>query len=142
MKTSPEVERWFEEKKPPMAATIRQVREIILDADPRMTEFVKYGTLTFGYDGDFATFVQVSDKKHASVMFNRGARIPGTFPHLEGSHPSARFMRFTDSDEAKARAAELKRIVAAWGSLTPADRGAAQPTAKASARPKKPAPKR
>ena len=34
---------------------MRKVREIILRADRRMTEFVKYGTLTFGYDGDFAT---------------------------------------------------------------------------------------
>jgi len=128
-KTNPEVERWFKEKKPPTEATIRQVREIIVGADRRMTEFVKYGTLTFGYDGDFATFVQVSDKKQASVMFNRGARIPGTFPHLEGSHPSARFMRFADPAEAKARAAELKKIVAAWGLLTPAERGA-KPTKK------------
>ncbi|HKV70373.1 MAG TPA: DUF1801 domain-containing protein, partial [Gemmatimonadales bacterium] len=88
MKPGPEVERWFAEKKPPMEPTIRRVREIILRADRRMTEFVKYGTLTFGYDGDFATFVQVSDKKQVSLMFNRGARIPGKFPHLEGSHPS------------------------------------------------------
>jgi len=129
MKTSPEVERWFAEKKPPTEATIRRVREIILGADRRMTEFVKYGTLTFGYDGDFATFVQVSDKKQASVMFNRGARIPGKFPHLEGSHPSARFMRFADPAEANVRAAELKKLVAAWGSLTPAERGA-KPTKK------------
>src|SRR5437870_7165456 len=78
MKTSPLVERWFAEKKPPTEATIRRVREIILGADRRMTEFVKYGTLTFGYDGDFATVVQVSDKKQASLMFNRGARIPGS----------------------------------------------------------------
>jgi hypothetical protein len=74
MKRSPEIERWFAEKKPPTEATIRQVGEIILGADRRMTEFVKYGTLTFGCDGDFA--------------------------------------------------AELKKIVAAWGSLTPAERGA------------------
>ena len=127
MKPSAEVERWFAEKKPPTEKTIRAVRQIILGADRRMTEFVKYGTLTFGYDGDFATFVQVSDKKQASLMFNRGVRIPGKFPHLEGSHPSARFMRFDNPDEAKARAAELTKIVAAWGALTPADRGSAKP---------------
>jgi hypothetical protein len=116
------VERWFTEKKPPTEATMRMVREIILGADRRMTEYVKYGNLAFGYDGDFATFVQASDKKQASLMFNRGTRIPGTFPHLEGSHPSARFMRFASPAEAKARAAELGKIVAAWGSLTPAER--------------------
>src|ERR1700736_3363414 len=126
MKTSPEVERWFAEKKPPTEATIRAVRHIILGADRRMTEFVNSGTLTFGYDGDFATFVQVSDKKRASLMFNRGARIPGKFPHLEGSGPSARFMRFADPAEAQARSADLSKIVVAWCSLTPAERGSAK----------------
>ena len=114
-----EVERWFAEKKPPTEAIMRAVREIILGADRRMTEYIKYGNLGFGYDGDFATFVQASDKKQASLMFNRGARIPGKFPHLEGSHPSARFMRFATPAEAQARAGELGKIVAAWGSLTP-----------------------
>ena len=126
MKTSPEVERWFAEKKPPTEATIRKLREIILGADRRMTEYVKYGTLTFGYDGDFATVVQASDKKQASLMFNRGARIPGKFPHLEGSHPSARFMRFADPAEAKARSNELRKIVAAWLSLPQAERAPAK----------------
>jgi len=120
---NPEVERWFGEKQAPMEATIRRVREIILGADRRMTEFVKYGTLTFGYDGDFATLVQVSDKKQASLMFNRGARIPGTFPHMEGSGPSARFMRFANPTEAQKRSAELGKIVVAWCSLTSAERG-------------------
>jgi Domain of unknown function (DU1801) len=142
MKTSPEVERWFAAKRPLTEATIRAVRQIILGADRRMTEFVKYGTLTFGYDGDFATFVQVSDMKQASLMFNRGARIPGKFPHLEGSHPSARFMRFADPAEAKARAEELRKIVAAWGSLTPAERGAAKSAAEVRATRKKAASKR
>src|SRR5260370_15803656 len=108
MKTSPDVERWFAEKKLPSDPTTRRVREIILRADRRMSEFVKYGTLTFGYEGDFATFVQVSDKKQVSLMFNRGARIPGKFAHLEGTGPSARFMRFTDPPEAQSRPAELR----------------------------------
>jgi hypothetical protein len=126
MKACPEVKRWFVEKKPPTEATIRKVREIILRADRRMTEFVKYGTLTFGYDGDFATFVQVSNKKQVSLMFNRGARIPGKFAHLEGTGPSARFMRFADPAEAQARSVELSKIVVAWCSLTPAERGSAK----------------
>ena len=126
MKTSPDVERWFAEKKLPTEATIRKVREIILRADRRMTEFVKYGTLTFGFDGDFATVVQVSNKKQVSLMFNPGARIPGKFAHVEGTGPSARFMRFADLAEAQARAAELSKIVAAWCSLTPAERGSAK----------------
>jgi hypothetical protein len=77
---------------------------------------VKYGTVQFAAGGDFANFVQHS-KKTVSLMFNRGARIPGKFPHLEGSGPSARFMTFADLAEVKARAAELRRIAVAWCDL-------------------------
>ena len=113
MATSPEVERWFAGIEPPQEAMMRRVREIILSADPRLTEYVKYGTLTFAYEGDLAAFVQIK-KKQVSLMFNRGARIPGQFPHLEGTGATARFMRFADLDEVEARAAELAAIAAAW----------------------------
>lgn len=92
---------------------MQRVREIILRADPRITEFVKYGTLTFAFHGDLATFVQM-DKKHITLMFNRGARIPGRFPHLEGTGPTARFMRFAGLVEVEGRAAELGLIAASW----------------------------
>ena len=78
-----------------------------------MTEYLKYGTVQFAFDGDFANFVQ-HGKKLVSLMLNRGARIPGKFPHLEGTGPSARFMRFADVKEVNQRAAELSKIVAAW----------------------------
>lgn len=95
---------------------MRRVREIILRADPRVSEYVKYGTLTFGHEGDLAGFVQVQARS-ATLMFGRGARIKGRFPHLEGSGPSARFMRFADLAEANARAAELTHVVKAWCEL-------------------------
>jgi hypothetical protein len=51
-------------------------------------------------------------------------------------------MRFADPAEAKARAAELSKIVAAWGSLAPAERGAAKPASEARSTRKKTASKR
>jgi hypothetical protein len=114
MRANPEVEVWFKGKAAEPA--LRRVREIILEADARLTEYLKYGTVQFGYQGDFANFVQ-HDKKVVSLMFNRGARIPGTFPNLEGGGPSARFMRFADVRAADARAAELGQIARAWCEL-------------------------
>ena len=110
------VESWFKAKKPPAEPLIRKVRDIILKADPRMTDYFKYGSLNFGYKGDFTVFVQ-TDQKTVSLMFHRGARIPGKFLHLEGSHPSARFMRIGDDAEGVERAAELTRLVKAWCDL-------------------------
>ena len=134
MTGSADVERWFATKKPPAEQAMRRVREVILRADPRLTEYMKYGSVHFGYEGDFVTFVQ-ADKKNVNLMFHRGARIPGKFAHLEGTHPSARFMRFADLSEVERRAAELSAIAVAWCELvTPANdktKAKAQPKPKA-----------
>jgi hypothetical protein len=59
-------------------------------------------------------------------MFNRGAPIPGKFPHMEGSGRSARFMRFADPAVPQKRAAELSKIDAVWCSLSPTEPGSAK----------------
>lgn len=122
MTTSADVDRWFAERKPPAEKSLRRVREVFLKADPRMTEYVKYGTVQFACDGDLANFVR-HGAKTVTVMFNRGARIKGDFPHLEGDGPSARFMRFADEKEVTSRAHELSAIAKAWCSMTPAAKG-------------------
>ena len=116
VKPNPEVERWFVAKKLPTEKAMRRVREILLAADPRISDYIKYGSLLLGYEGDLVSFVQVT-KKNINLMFNNGAKIPGKFPHLEGSGPNARFMRFADIAEVNARAGELKRIARAWCDL-------------------------
>jgi hypothetical protein len=108
-----EVDDWFEAKNPPARATLQRVREVILGADERMREYVKYGTVQFAFGGDMASFVQTG-KKTASLMFNRGGKIEGSFPHLEGSGRAVRFMRFADVAEVDARAEELAAVVRAW----------------------------
>ena len=108
-----EVDDWFATRKPPAEAALQRVRQVILGADPRMTEQVKYGTVQFAFGGDMAGFVQTS-KKTVSLMFNRGGRIEGTFPHMEGTGRQVRFMRFSDVAEVDARADELAAVVRAW----------------------------
>ena len=122
MGRGPEVDRWFAERRPPAAAAMQRVREVILKADPRMTEYVKYGTVQFASEGDLANFVQ-HGAKTVTVMFNRGARIKGKFVHLEGDGPSARFMRFKDGKEVTAHAMELTDISKTWCAMTLAEKG-------------------
>ncbi|MFY9616384.1 MAG: DUF1801 domain-containing protein [Candidatus Dormiibacterota bacterium] len=113
MNKNPEVDSWFAESKPPAEDAMRRVRDIILGADSRVAEYVKYGTVQFAFEGDMANFVQ-HRKKTVSLMFNRGARIPGNLPNLEGDGPSARFMHFADVADVEAKADDLRRVVAAW----------------------------
>ena len=60
----PDIEHWFADTKLPAEAVIRRVRNVILRADPRLAEYVKNRTLTFGYRGDMAAFVQLGKKQY------------------------------------------------------------------------------
>ena len=111
--TTSEVDAWFAGRKPRAEPALQRVREIILGADSRMTEYVKYGTVQFAFGGDMANFVQ-ADKKTVSLMFQRGGRLEGDFPHMEGTGRAVRFMRFADVAEVNARAEELAAAVRAW----------------------------
>src|SRR5438270_8813262 len=42
---SPEVEGWFTQKEPPAEQTMRRVLDVLLSADPRLTAYIKYGSL-------------------------------------------------------------------------------------------------
>ena len=97
----------------PAEPMLRGVRDVIMWADNRVTEYLKYGTVQFACGGDMVNFVQ-HDKKTVALMFNRGAKIQGRFPHLEGSGPSARFMRFSEMSDVEALTPELTAIVQAW----------------------------
>ncbi len=114
MKTDPAAEKWFAGK--PAEPILRRVRGVILEADGRMSEATKYGTVMFHSGGDFASFVQ-HNKPKVSLMFNRGGIIPGKYPHLEGEGRAVRFMRFASVREVDARASELGKIVVAWCDL-------------------------
>jgi hypothetical protein len=108
----PEVERWLDAAGGPVAEMMRRASEIILGADGRVTESIKWKTPTFAYQGNIASF---NPSRHLlSIMFHRGAEIPGTHPRLEGDGRLVRTMRFADLDQLEAGRAELEDVVRAW----------------------------
>ena len=109
---SDEVESWFAEQAHPLEAELRQVRDIILDSDDRITESIKWKTPTFSYRGNIVSFSPA--KRFVSLMFHRGAEIPGDHPGLEGDGKLVRTLRLADQAEITARRGELEAIIAAW----------------------------
>lgn len=108
-----EVEAWFKKYENPMKDVVLKVRAIILSADKRITECIKWQAPTFTYLGNLASFFPKS-KQHASLMFHTGATIPGNFPRLEGSGSTGRVMKIGSIAEANAARTEITRIVRAW----------------------------
>ena len=109
---NPDVDRWLDEAAHPLEATLRLARDIILGADDRITESIKWKTPTFAFNGNIASFNP--SKNLVSIMFHRGAAIPGDHPRLEGDGKLVRTMRFADLDELEAGRADLEAVVRAW----------------------------
>jgi hypothetical protein len=109
---NPDVDRWLDEAAHPLEATLRRARDIILSADSRITESIKWKTPTFAFNGNIASFNP--SKNLVSIMFHRGAEIPGDHPRLEGDGKLVRTMRFADLDDLEAGRADLEAVVRAW----------------------------
>jgi hypothetical protein len=112
MNRNPQVDAWLDEANHPLDATMRRARDIILGADGRVTESVKWKTPTFSYKGNIASFNP--SKNLVSIMFHRGSEIPGDHRRLEGDGKLVRTMRFTDVNDLEAGRADLEAAVRAW----------------------------
>ena len=115
MNIDPGVDAWFEARAHPLEPMMRRVREIILEADPRIEECVKWQTPTFTFEGNIASFNPA--KKFVSLLFHRGAEIPGDHPRLEGDGALARVMRFADLEEVEESNDDLTSVIRAWVKL-------------------------
>jgi hypothetical protein len=109
--TNPEVDAWFAAKAHPLEDAMQLVRQIML-GDDRVTESIKWKTPTYEYKGNIVSFNPA--KKLVSLLFDRGAEIPGDHPRLEGDGKLARTMRFADLDAVEAGADDLSAAIAAW----------------------------
>jgi hypothetical protein len=123
MAKSKDVESWLARYENPMKPVVLRMRDIILGADPRVGECIKWQAPTFTYEGNLASFYPKS-KQHASLMFHTGARIPGRHPRLEGAGDTSRVMKVGSVTEADAARPDLERIVRAWCDWRESERGA------------------
>jgi hypothetical protein len=113
MPMQPEVDAWFATYDNPMKDVVERTREIVLEADARVDECIKWQAPTFTYKGNMASFYPKS-RQHASLMFHLGARIPGDHPRLEGTGDTSRVMKLGSVEEADAARDDLARLVRAW----------------------------
>lgn len=113
MATNPVVDDWFDAYDNPMKPAVQRVREIILETDDRIAESIKWKAPTFEYKGNIASFYPRA-KQHVSLMFHRGAMIPGEHPLLEGDGATSRVAKFASVEDVDARRGELEAVVHAW----------------------------
>ncbi|HZP21273.1 MAG TPA: DUF1801 domain-containing protein [Bauldia sp.] len=108
-----DVDAWMAKYDNPQKPVVEAVRKVILAADKRIGETIKWQTPTFTYKGNLASF-NPKAKAFASLMFHTGAKIAGDFPSMQGGGDTARYIQFASLADVKKKTPELKRIVKAW----------------------------
>lgn len=111
--TRAEVDAWMAAYDNPQKALVQAVREVMLAADPRVGECIKWQAPTFTYKGNIASFFPKA-RAHVSLMFHKGGTIPGQFPGLEGEGPEARTFKIANAADLSARKGDLQAVVRAW----------------------------
>lgn len=114
-----DVDAWMDRYDNPQKDLVEAVRRVILGADPRMSECIKWQAPTFTYKGNLASFYPKA-RAHVSLMFHTGASLPGEFPSLEGTGDVSRVMKITDAADLERKSAELRSLVK--GLVRPAGR--------------------
>ncbi|WP_432477973.1 DUF1801 domain-containing protein [Nocardioides sp. GXQ0305] len=109
----PDVDAWFETYENPQKDLVQAVRDVVLGADDRVTETIKWQAPTFVYAGNIASFYPRS-KQHVSLMFHQGASLPDPEGLLEGEGDTSRVAKFADADDLAAKADALQGLVRAW----------------------------
>ena len=113
MNANKEVDAWLENYDNPMKPVVMAIRELILSSDSRVEETIKWQAPTFVYKGNMASFFPKA-KRHATLMFHKGADIPGKHPNLVGDGKEARSFKVESLDDLENKKKELQSIVRAW----------------------------
>lgn len=113
MQRNPDVDAWFDTYDNPQKALVQAVREVVLAADDRVTEAIKWQAPTFIYQGNIASFYPKA-KAHASLMFHTGASLPDPTGLLEGTGETSRVAKFTDRADLAAKQEALQGLVRCW----------------------------
>jgi hypothetical protein len=113
MPTNPEVDAWLARYDNPQKDLLQAVREVMLGADDRVTETIKWQAPTFMYQGNIASFFPKATK-HVSLMFHTGASLPDPDGILEGDGEVSRVVKIADPDDLAVKTEALQALVRFW----------------------------
>lgn len=104
---------------------VQELRTIILSADERIAEHIKWNNPAFYYTGEMPPSDPKEYKRDIAVfnlfkgrimlVLPSGARLPDPHQLLEGKYADGRrTIIFKDIDDAQAKSAALKALIANW----------------------------
>ncbi|SCL57301.1 protein of unknown function (DU1801) [Micromonospora eburnea] len=107
-----EVDAFMDKLDHPFKAEVELLRESIKAVSPKITEQVKWKAPSFSYQGEYLATFNLWSKERVHLVFHNPLVVDIDSELLEGNYTDGRRMAyFADMKDAKAKKAELKRII-------------------------------
>lgn len=102
----------------PFKAELQAVRQIILDASPKIAERIKWNAPSFYYKEDLGAFnPRATQYAHLILLFPGGAGMQDDTGLLEGNHKDRREAKFHNMADVNAKKPALEALVQRWVGL-------------------------
>lgn len=116
MKHTKKVDEFIAKLEHPLKAELEAVRSIIVNANPKIEEDVKWGGPSFFYKEDLATF-NPRIKNYVALIFHKGALINVKSDFLEEATKGKVYAKFYSMDQVIANKELIEKMVNAWVEL-------------------------
>ena len=113
---NPAVDAFLDERGHPMRTVIDRLRELVLSADPRITETIKWGGPSFvlPYSRANLATIMLRGRSAVTLFFQEGASLPDPHGLLSGSAEHVRTSRFESLAAIDRSTDDLGEIVRAF----------------------------
>lgn len=123
-----QVKEFIQTSKHPLKKAVEEIREIILGADKRITEHIKWNAPSFCFNGDDRITFNLSKNDRILLIFHRGAKVKDgkskeplfedTTGMLEWLAHDRAVVKIQTIEEVAGKKAVLTKIVKRWLSAT------------------------
>ena len=116
MKHTKKVDEFMSKLEHPLKAELEAVRSIIVNANPKIEEDVKWGGPSFFYKEDLATF-NPRIKNYVALIFHKGELLNIKSDFLENATKGKIYAKFYSMDQVTANKELIENMVNAWVEL-------------------------
>ncbi len=123
-----QVKEFIQTSKHPLKKALEEIREIILGADKRITEHIKWNAPSFCFNGDDRITFNLSKNDRLLLIFHRGAKVKDskskeplfedTTGMLEWLAHDRAVVKIQTIEEVAGKKAVLTKVVKRWLSAT------------------------
>ena len=105
------VDEFLDKLDHPFKLEVQAIREIIKGVNTTITEQIKWNAPSFSYKGEYLVTFNLRATRHVHLVFHNPVIAQVKNGLLEGDYKDRRMAYFSDSNDVRAKKAELENVV-------------------------------